>query len=247
MENYKLPSAEIYKILRDKGLQYLYHANTVSTSLTFIKQNALLSREYVESNNLIQTGQKSDSGDKKHDVWNHVFLDGEDLHSRYRQENHYGPITFRFRLELLNSPELEHIYITKSNPIYWKDSTPLEKKFYADIDEIKTDYLTGKRLDSQIMFTFKDTQKALKLSNFLIAVGIDNPKIFIKLRSGGMKNVGEYTFEKISKTMHDSGLDSIPVYYRHENESPYCRCNLHYTYLYNLSYPEFEKKFYPYE
>lgn len=58
MENYALPSKEVYRILREKGLQYLYHANTVATSLTFIKQNALLSRHYVEANNLVQTWQK---------------------------------------------------------------------------------------------------------------------------------------------------------------------------------------------
>lgn len=240
-------SAELYEMLREKGLQYLYHANTVSTSLTFIKQNALLSRAYVEFNTLVQTGQKSDAGDKEHDVWDHVFLDGEDLHKRYSQANKYGPVTFRMKLELLKAPELEYIYITRSNPMYWKKNTPVEKKFYASIDEVKADYLSGRKLDSQIMFTLKDTQKKVALDKFLVAVGIDKPEILINLKSGGMKNVGEYTFEKISKTLADSGLENVPVYFRHENESRYCRCNFNYTYYYNFDYQEFMKRFYPFE
>lgn len=103
MENYKLPSKEIYQILRDKGLQYLYHANTVSTSQTFIKQNALLSRGFVEENGLVQTDQKSDNEDKLYDVWNHVFLDASDLHSLYSRANYYGPVAFQIKLELFNS------------------------------------------------------------------------------------------------------------------------------------------------
>lgn len=247
MENYALPSKEVYGILREKGLQYLYHANTVATALTFIKQNALLSRHYVEANNLVQTWQKSDAADKVHDVWNHVFLDGEDLHIRYSKENNYGPITFRMKLELLNSPDLEHVYITKSNPWYWKDNTPLEKKFYSDIEELKRDYLTGRKLDSQIMFTFKDASKSIALNKYLIAIGIDRPHILINVRSGGQKNVGEYTYEKITKTLNDSGLGDIPVGFRHESGKRYCRCNFNYTFFYNFKYREFEKRFYPFE
>lgn len=168
MEDYKLPSQEIYQILRDKGVQYLYYANTVSTSQTFIKQNALLSRGFVEENGLIQTDQKSDKEDKLYDVWNHVFLDASDLLSLYSRANYYGPVTFQVKLELLNSPDLPYIFITKSSPMHWKLDTPIESKFYNNVEDVKTEYLTGKKLDSRIMFTFRDSQKTISIRDFVV-------------------------------------------------------------------------------
>ena len=97
-------------------VEFLYHANTVSTSITFIENNALLSRHFVESNNLFQSNQPSDKEDKLFDVWDHVFLDGEDLHKRYSRANKYGPVLFRFKLELLTSPQFQNVFITKTNP-----------------------------------------------------------------------------------------------------------------------------------
>ena len=43
MNNQKIKS-----ILIDKGVQYLYHANTVPTACTFLENGGLLSRAYVE-------------------------------------------------------------------------------------------------------------------------------------------------------------------------------------------------------
>nr|WP_315167441.1 hypothetical protein [uncultured Flavobacterium sp.] len=245
MENYKLPSKEIYQILRDKGLQYLYHVNTVSTSQTFIKQNALLSRGFVEENGLVQTDQKSDNEDKLYDVWNHVFLDAIDLHSLYSRANYYGPVAFLIKLELFNSPDLPYVHITKSNPMYWKLDTPIENKFYSTVEALKADYLTGKKLASRIMFTFRDPGRRISLSAFVVSIGIDRPELLINLRSGGTKNIGDYTFDQISKTLRDSGLSDIPVYHRHTHKKGYCACNFNYTYLYNFRQKEFLKRFFP--
>ncbi|MAN03570.1 MAG: hypothetical protein CMI35_10840 [Owenweeksia sp.] len=116
MDEYGLSAKSLYTILKNKGVEFLYHANTVSTSITFIENNALLSRHFVESNNLFQSNQPSDKEDKLFDVWDHVFLDGEDLHKRYSRANKYGPVLFRFKLELLTSPQFQNVFITKTNP-----------------------------------------------------------------------------------------------------------------------------------
>ena len=60
MEKYKLSAKSLYSILKEKKVDFLYHANTVLTSLTFIRERALLSRGYVAENNFEQTDQKSD-------------------------------------------------------------------------------------------------------------------------------------------------------------------------------------------
>ena len=155
IEDYSINGKTLYHILKEKNIDFLYHANTVSTSITFIEHRSLLSRHYIETNRLHQTEQKSDNEDKKFDVWDHVFFDGSDLHKKYKRANKYGPVLFRLKLELLTSPDLSSVHVTKSNPWYWTESTTLDEKFYKDVDEIETDYLTGKRLDSQIMFTIR--------------------------------------------------------------------------------------------
>ena len=64
MEEYCLNPKVVYDILRAKGVEYLFYADTVLTSLTFIERNALLSRAFIESYDLTQTPQKSDEEDK---------------------------------------------------------------------------------------------------------------------------------------------------------------------------------------
>ena len=47
--------AEVKKVLIHKGVTELFHVNSVITSLTFINNGGLLSRETVEEYNLPQT------------------------------------------------------------------------------------------------------------------------------------------------------------------------------------------------
>lgn len=155
IENYALSSKGLYQILKEKNVEYLYHANTVLTAKTFIQQRCLLSRHQVETDNLLQSPQKSDPEDKKYNVWDAIFLDGADLHVKYSQPNFYGPVLFKIKLDMLISPSFEKVYVTKSNPMCWRDDTKMEDKYYSSLDQVKADYLTGSKLDSQIMFTFR--------------------------------------------------------------------------------------------
>ncbi|MBE0391729.1 hypothetical protein [Flavobacterium sp. PL002] len=243
MEKYELCTKELYKILSTKGVTNLYHANTVVTSLTFIKNNALLSRSYVEKTGQNQTMQKSDAEDKKYNVWDDVFVDALDLHYKYKRPNKYGPILFVLKLELLLSAKFPIVYITKKNPWYWRDFHTMDDKYYSNLDDVKKDYLTNK-LDSQIMFTFKSPNKEVRLSDYLQFIGVDKPNIFVNLKLGGNKNVGDYAFEKIKNEMDLYGLGHIPIKHRHpQNSTEICNCNFNYTILYNANYKEFEKRF----
>lgn len=64
---------EVHRILTSIGAERLHHANTVTTSCTFLEHGALLSRGYVEDHGLKQTYQNSDALDKKFGIWNAVF------------------------------------------------------------------------------------------------------------------------------------------------------------------------------
>ena len=50
MSKFNLNTTELYDILVKKGIANLYHANTVSTSITFLNHKNLLSRKYIEDN-----------------------------------------------------------------------------------------------------------------------------------------------------------------------------------------------------
>jgi len=61
--NMELPANRVYQILQDKGIRYLYHANSVLTSCQFLRAGALLSRGTIERRELYQTDQSSDDID----------------------------------------------------------------------------------------------------------------------------------------------------------------------------------------
>jgi len=243
IENFALSSKALYGMLKKKGVEYLYHANTVATSLTFIKAKCLLSRHQVNSDGLNQSYQKSDGHDKLHDVWDHIYVDGTDHHTIYSRSNFYGPVLFRFSVDILTSPAFKDIFIMKSNPYYWNKKMTLEDKFYLNIDDVNRDYMTGKRLDSQIMFTFRNPKRELKLNKFLHSIYIDEPSVLIKLRSGGEMLAGSYIRTVIGDSLDGNGLSHIPLLKRHENPLSFCKCAAQYTYMYNFEPDEFKRRF----
>ena len=64
----------VYQVLKGIGATHLHHANTVTTSCTFLEHAALLSRDYVEKHGLAQTNQSSDEIDKKYGIWTAYLL-----------------------------------------------------------------------------------------------------------------------------------------------------------------------------
>lgn len=59
--------------LLEKGVEEIYHANSVLTSCEFLRHGALLSRGSIEALKLRQTPQKSDLIDKRYHIWNDIF------------------------------------------------------------------------------------------------------------------------------------------------------------------------------
>lgn len=244
MEQFYLNPKTIYNILKEKGVVNLYHANTVLTSLTFIEQRALLSRGYVASNNLVQTEQASDAEDILYNVWDDVFMDGMDIHKKYRTPNKYGPVLFVMKLEVLLMPELCPILVTKVNPWYWKNYPTWELRYFQDANEIKEKYLTGKMLDSYCMFTFRSPGKSIKLNKFLQEIIVDKPGYKVVLKGAEEKELGQAVHDKLRSSLDNNGLGHIPINFRHADEKfHWCKCNLHYSQLRVFKQAEFVKRF----
>ncbi len=141
-----MQGADIYTVLKGKGIYRLYHANTVTTSCTFLKVGGLASRGYIEDRKLPQTSQYTDSLDKKFGVWYDVFADTVDIHERAGRikVNQYGPVLFIFDLEILKTlPTKSDVFITKKNPTKWTTREPDDKRFFLIQKELESSLIYG--------------------------------------------------------------------------------------------------------
>lgn len=133
---------EIKEVLLKRGVQKLYHANTVATSITFLSNGGLLSRGAVEERQLFQTFQNSDSTDKEYGIWNDIFFDSVDIHERAKNVNQYGPVTFVYSIDLLDDLQGKTVKITKDNPVYW-DGTSEDDRYFTNLAELLFQYQKG--------------------------------------------------------------------------------------------------------
>jgi hypothetical protein len=168
----ELDSREVYKVLHARNLKTLYHANTVQTACLFLQQGRLLSRGTVDERHLSQTPQMSDAIDTKYGIWYDIFLDSVDIHERSRNRNFYGPVSFRFNLEVLNEDWLPSLWITKKNPTKWIDGEPASERYYTTVEEFSRNYTSG---DFGSMFMLRHVGGVLRLMPHLKELVVDDP------------------------------------------------------------------------
>ena len=144
----------IYLLLLKNDIKeevYLYHANSVITSLGFITSKRLFSRKYGEDTGLPQTYQKSDEVDKQKDIFNDIFFDNSDIGSKVIC--YYGPITFVFKAHEILHSERE-IKITRYNPI----ENLKEPLYFSTLSEIENQmirYIEGEDVGYRFHTRFK--------------------------------------------------------------------------------------------
>ena len=216
----ELNHKEVRKVLENKGISNLYHANTTKTALTFIKTGGLLSRGAVEYYKLEQTPQNSDQIDKEFNVWNDIFLDSTDLHRRFNRQNHYGPILFKFGLEVLNQDFLLPLWITKDNPIYWVSNQSNKEKYIQNLYELDSLYSNGSYKE---MITFRNTFYHLPFVPFLEEIIIDDPKL--EWKESGI-NLFSESYRLIKEAMNASNFNynNVKITQR-ECDDCYCKSN----------------------
>lgn len=90
----ELAAKDILKVLTQKGIRNLHHANSVKTACSFLKSGKLLSRGNLIDLGLSQTNQYTDALDKEHGLWHDVFVDTVNIHDQARRRNLYGPVLF---------------------------------------------------------------------------------------------------------------------------------------------------------
>ncbi len=129
---------------------HLFHANSVSTSIDFIKKGFIYSRQYGESFRTGQTSQRSDSLDQVFGIYNDIFFDNSDIAYRLHKYNVYGPVVFVFDIDSLKDQDVR---ITKCNPIRLDpDKDSYRSLFFTSTDEIREAVVN----ESDNMAFFKD-------------------------------------------------------------------------------------------
>jgi hypothetical protein len=168
---------EVYEILKKINATHLHHANSVTTSCTFLEHRALLSRGFIESHGFKQTPQSSDADDKRHSIWDLVFLDHVDIHARggrRKGPNQYGPALFALDLDvMLHLPENTEILVAKKNPIYWQEGEPNNEKWFQTAEELAQSIRFG---DFNKMLMIRTPSGKLDFPTNQVEVILDDPQ-----------------------------------------------------------------------
>lgn len=168
---------DVHRVFSDAGASVLHHANTVTTSATFLENGALLSRAYVERHGLQQTPQVSDDKDRQFHVWNCIFLDHVDIHhqgGRVRGPNRYGPVLFKFDIGLLlRLPEGSTVNVTKSNPVHWVAGQRVSERWFRKPRDLKVALSFG---DFDKMIVIRPPGGRLNFPGRCAVVEIDDPR-----------------------------------------------------------------------
>lgn len=173
----EINSSDFFNFLIEKGVTHLHHANTVTTSCTFLRKQQLIARGCMERDGENQTAQASDDNDKAQGVYFDLFLDSVDIHDRARKRNVYGPVMFKISVEKLLAMNLAPVWITKSNPMYWKEQTTQLEKWFQSLDEIKSEFVVGR---FNQMVVLRHVGGVLNLNECLEEIVIDDPNIMKK-------------------------------------------------------------------
>lgn len=189
----------------------LYHANSVSTSISFIKNKMLYSRQYGETHfQISQTVQASDASDKLDGVYNDLFFDNCDIRSISGKQSAYGPVSFVMDEKILLDPDSK-IRITKMNPGNTGKSgrfgeMPYPERYFTSIEELrKTEFSYPFRTLAGHHTTFWN-KESIKLTPDIL-------KYILLERNMDEEKLLEVK-EHLEKELAKAGLQEVPVILR---------------------------------
>lgn len=242
---FDLDKNKLFEIFQEKGIENLYHANTVGTSISFLNEKSLLSRKYVADNELFQTEQYSDAKDKKFNIWDGIFLDAMDIHTEFRKRNLYGPFLFSFNLDILKSDLINNVRVTKVNPVHWNSEQSEKDWYYSDLDEFRDKYKKGnKAKDIGSMIILNDIGGKLALRPFLNKFILDNPNVSVNY-NGSETYLSNIIAEKLVEKITENDFNDVQRELRHQNAIFNCVCWSEYKNLNHGDLAILKKMFHP--
>ena len=165
-----IASKRVFEVLQEKGVDTIYHANSVLTACQFLRNRSLMSRGTVFRKGLYQTSQISDRIDRKHGIWFDVFIDSVDIHDRARQANCYGPVLFVINSELIKRAYTGKVWVTKLNPIYWR-AKKYRERWFDSVKDLENNFVRG---DFGQMIVFRHCGGELPFMKYLTEIILDD-------------------------------------------------------------------------
>ena len=195
----------------------LYHVNSVTTSLAFIRDGALFSRKYgMENYPEMQTPQRTDAKDQIYGIFNDIFMDMNDSRLITKRMSPYGPVTFVLDAENILHNDHYSKRITKTNPMYWNEDMSYKDKYfttYCELFDYKrfgngkeiNNYPFKSRLEKHITLWDQDrvelTPKSLK---------------WILVEKNNDHTISKQVRDAIKSSLEAVGLADIPVVIRRD-------------------------------
>lgn len=211
-----MQGSDVYNVLKGKNIHNLYHANTVTTSCTFLKVGGLASRGYVADLGLPQTSQYTDGVDKKYGIWYDVFADTVDIHYRAGRIkfNQYGSVLFVLDLAILKAlPAKSEVFVTKKNPTKWIEGEPIDKRFFTTPDELESSLVFG---EFDQMVVVKTRSGILPFPEGTIPIILDDPQRAL--------SDGTSAFLHATDRLETAALGNIPIHLTKRICRRDCRC-----------------------
>lgn len=210
-----MTGSDVYDVLRSKAVETLHHANTVTTSCTFLQIRGLASRGYVEDRRLPQTPQYSDDADKRLGIWHDVFTDGVDIHARGSIRNNYGPVLFMLPATvLLKLPPGTDVLVTRKNPVHWHSADTPADRYFMSPQELLAGYQYG---DFGQHVILRNQNGFLPFDGSALHLLLDDPK---RALSGGA-DAYSHAVQRLTAAATAGGL---VVHIAKRECRPHCRC-----------------------
>ncbi len=209
-----ISSSQVFKILDQKGVNELHHANSVGTACHFIRSRSLMSRGTVERRGLFQTPQSSDDIDRRKGIWFDVFMDSVDIHDRAKKANVYGPVLFVLNKDIIKNTYTGRLWVTKLNPLKWAGKSD-EEKWFQDKEDLNENFVKG-RFDQIIVA--RHCGGELPFRRYLSKIILDDPDM--EMNNG----VDFYSMAvgALHLAMKDAGID-VPIERRNCNNECSCK------------------------
>jgi hypothetical protein len=232
----ELEARRVLDLLLERGVETLYHANTVTTACAFLQWGALLSRGTVELLGLSQTPQKSDATDRRDGIWFDVFTDTVDIHERAARRNLYGPVLFVLDARLLGQDDLPALWVTKKNPSRWQSGEAPGERWHTSLAELEANFVPGR---FEQMVVFRHVGGILPFREHLRELVVDDPGI----TGADEKDLFSFAVGALAAAWGLSRSQPLPV--RKRACAPACLCKSEYRADLNAALEAFLPRFVP--
>ena len=161
---------ELYKFLKDKGIDYLYFSTTVKNACSMIDYDTLMSLRVLSLNELPMSSVDNEDTYKRCHMWNKIPLYLCNLHGYFSRQNRNGPVCLKISVDFLLDIHDRDLYISKRNPLNWKKTLTKNDICYSSVEEFSEcfDTLNSQRKIHKNIILIRDKKSQISLSNCLL-------------------------------------------------------------------------------